>query len=436
MHVTGPLRLRVHQGLAGSGGDRDVGAAGEVQHAQRVLGRLRQLDVAVHRGDQAQVDLGAGQGQQDGQRVVDAGVGVDHQGDGCGHRGILAAGRRHAAQAGRRPGMTVPPFLQFPRSECTSCRHVPGPKNGSPTRPEMVHNGSVTRPSANVANGRERGPRCLPFSLSATPSPVADTTSGRRHEQRSSGPPQRAWPPTRPPWRPSAAWLASSTTWSARGRTGAPAHHAPSPASYRPAGARTGGVRTVPLRSVQPAPMARRIPGAAPATPAVPLPAPAVSPHRDPLGRTLGRRSRRASTWPGARTPCPPGCRAAARRTDGTPPVGSAAAPGAPDRPVGRRPGRRVPRLGRPRAAPDAKRAADRPVVLREMPSTPMIQPVASSPAAALSLPDPASTGSRGMPPVPRGAVAVPGVRPRGCLNAPGPPAGRRKHGRPVWQPA
>ncbi|MCW2704258.1 MAG: uncharacterized protein JWQ37_2253, partial [Blastococcus sp.] len=36
------------------------------------------------------------------------------------------------------------------------------------------------------------------------------------------------------------------------------------PATYRPAGSRAGAVRTVPLRSVQPAPMARPVPGAVP----------------------------------------------------------------------------------------------------------------------------------------------------------------------------
>ena len=89
MHVPGPLRLRVHQRLAGAGGHRDVGAAGQVQHPQRVLRRLRQVDVAVHGRDQPEVDLGAGQRQQDRQRVVDAGIGVDHQGEGA--RAILAA---------------------------------------------------------------------------------------------------------------------------------------------------------------------------------------------------------------------------------------------------------------------------------------------------------------------------------------------------------
>jgi hypothetical protein len=61
---------------------------------------------------------------------------------------------------------------------------------------------------------------------------------------------------------------------------------------------------------------------------------------------------------------------------------------------------------------------ADRPVVLRELPSTPTIQPVASSPATALLPHDPASSaGPRGARPVPSGAVPVPGVRPGGRLE-------------------
>ena len=61
---------------------------------------------------------------------------------------------------------------------------------------------------------------------------------------------------------------------------------------------------------------------------------------------------------------------------------------------------------------------ADRPVVLRELPSTPTIQPAASSPAAALRPSGPASSaGPRGARPVPSGAVPVPGVRPGGRLE-------------------
>ena len=169
----------------GAGGDGHVRAAGQVQHPQRVLRRLRQLDVAVHGGDQAQVDLRAGEGQQDGQRVVDAGVGVDHQGDGMwAPAGILAAAPGPARRRARHaavppgPGMTDPGPAPFPRSECTSCRQVPGLEewvtepfgNGFTT----VRSRALQRMSRTAENGR---PRCLPFSLSAAPSPAADTTS-------------------------------------------------------------------------------------------------------------------------------------------------------------------------------------------------------------------------------------------------------------------
>jgi hypothetical protein len=58
---------------------------------------------------------------------------------------------------------------------------------------------------------------------------------------------------------------------------------------------------------------------------------------------------------------------------------------------------------------------ADRPVVLRELPSTPTIKPATPSPVAALLPRGPASSaGPRGARPAPSGAVPVPGVRPSG----------------------
>jgi hypothetical protein len=191
-------------------------------------------------------------------------------------------------------------------------------------------------------------------------------------------------------------------------------------ATYRPAGARAGGGRTVPLRSVQPAPSARPVAGASATPAAAPLPVPAP-------GR-MGSLVRRAALW-------------------GAGPRGEHLA----WRPHASRSGRTVePAAGRParlhrlvrrvalwgagadgeylawggssRAA--RKPAGDRPVVLRELPSTPTIQapliqhppiqPVATSPAAVLPPRGPASSGPRWTPPVPRGAVAVPGIRPSG----------------------
>jgi hypothetical protein len=205
---------------------------------------------------------------------------------------------------------------------------------------------------------------------------------------------------------------------------GAPHLRSPSrrPAHHRPAGARTGGVRTVPLRSVQPAPMARPVRGVVPAprpVPSVPAPAP---------GR-LSAVIRRAAMWGAGPQGEYLAWRPSAR------PAAHVAAPARAGSQVLWRPTRRRRMLawialwgagpdgqylawGAP-AAPAPKLLADRPVVLREMPSTPtipppMIAPAASSSAAAHDPHGPASTGPRWMPPVPRGAVAVPGVRPRG----------------------
>jgi hypothetical protein len=197
------------------------------------------------------------------------------------------------------------------------------------------------------------------------------------------------------------------------------------PASHRPAGARTGGVRTVPLRSVQPAPMARPVRGVVPAprpVPSVPAPAP---------GR-LSAVIRRAALWgagpQGEYLAWRPSARPAASAAPVTGPTRAGSQ--VPWRPTrtrrvlawialwGSGPDGQYLAWGAPQA-PAPKPLADRPVVLREMPSTPtislpMIAPAASSPAAALNPHGPASTGPRWMPPVPRGAVAVPGVRPRG----------------------
>src|SRR5690242_4926782 len=61
------------------------------------------------------------------------------------------------------------------------------------------------------------------------------------------------------------------------------------PSAHRPAAARAGGVRTVPLRSVQPAPSARPVPGGAPVLQATPAPV-------APVGR-FAALARRAALW-------------------------------------------------------------------------------------------------------------------------------------------
>jgi hypothetical protein len=201
--------------------------------------------------------------------------------------------------------------------------------------------------------------------------------------------------------------------------------------AHRPtSGARPGAVRTVPLRSVQPAPMARPV--------AVPRVVVLPEPERVPR---LSDVFRRAAMWGAGPRGEHLAWRVAPHAPTGRPTSArAAAAPEAPLAPRG--PGRirslvrRLALWGSGRdgsrlawggpASPGPRRDLDPPVVLRELPSTPTIQPVAPSPAAALLPRDPASSaGSRGMPPVPRGAVAVPGVRPGG------PPERFRATGRP-----
>lgn len=197
------------------------------------------------------------------------------------------------------------------------------------------------------------------------------------------------------------------------------------PAGARSAAGRRGAVRTVPLRSVQPAPLARPVPGAARRPEAAPLPVPAPGRWETlvrraalwgagPQGEYLAWRPARPPARRLSVRPTPePAVRTPARKHGllrrialwGAGTDGQHLAWGGPVRPA-------------------EKPVADRPVVLREMPSTPLIQtppipppqtqPAATSPAAVLSPHGPASTGSRWMPPVPRGAVAVPGVRPSG----------------------
>jgi hypothetical protein len=203
---------------------------------------------------------------------------------------------------------------------------------------------------------------------------------------------------------------------------GVPPARRPQPrrvAAHRPAGSRTGAVRSVPLRSVQPAPMAR-----------VPRAFVVPEPERAPVGGFSGL-LRRAALWGSGPRGEHLAWRVAPRAT----------APAAARRPTrlrsvvrrlalwGSGPGGTYLAWGGP-SVPDRRTDVDPPVVLRELPSTPTIQPVAPSPAAALPPRTPASSaGARGMPPVPRGAVAVPGVRPSG------PPERSQATGRPSQSP-
>jgi hypothetical protein len=188
-------------------------------------------------------------------------------------------------------------------------------------------------------------------------------------------------------------------------------------AAYRPAGSRSG-VRTVPLRSIRPAPMARPapVPAAPTVTVVVDTPDPALRQGivrrvamwgAGPQGEYLA--------WRGSSPKAPAPARAP-RRSRLTSLVRRVALWGAG--PQGKYLAWSASGSLRPAPVPSWEFDGpldDGPIVLRELPSTPTIQPAAPSPAAALLPRDPASSaGPRGMPPVPRGAVAVPGVGPSG----------------------
>ncbi|MDQ1662919.1 MAG: hypothetical protein QOJ68_2899 [Blastococcus sp.] len=208
------------------------------------------------------------------------------------------------------------------------------------------------------------------------------------------------------------------------GRRRLPDHRSPAPgatgsrsAGFRPNGFRATATRSTPLRSVQPAPMARRPaattvvePGSywdmsRPPAPAAPIDA-AGKPARN--GTRVAALIRRAAMW-GAGTD---GENLSWRTSMATP---APVRPALEAAPAPREPAPRGPRLrglvrrmalwgagdngvnlawcAHPVPAP--ARRLDPPVVLREMPSTPLIQPAATSPAAALVPAVPAPAGRR-----------------------------------------
>jgi hypothetical protein len=170
-------------------------------------------------------------------------------------------------------------------------------------------------------------------------------------------------------------------------------------AAARAAAYRSGTARTVPLRSVRPAPPAR--PAPAPFRPA-PVPGPVASAAPVATPGLLGRLTRRVALWGAGPDGAYLAWGAPARAlTAPVPPPRAPAAPG---------PGffagllRKVALWGAgehgeylawsasppPRAAARISlRPVDGPVVLRELPSTPTVQPAVPSPAAAL-VPGPA----------------------------------------------
>jgi hypothetical protein len=221
------------------------------------------------------------------------------------------------------------------------------------------------------------------------------------------------------------------------GRRRLPAHRtaAPGAAGARSTGFRTHGfrataARSTPLRSVQPAPMARRPAAATAVEPGSywdmsrpPAPAAPIDVERTP-SRAGSRRAaliRRAAMWGAG----PDGENLTWRTAMATPapvrePREAAPREAGPHEAGPREAGPRQARLRglvrrmalwgagdngvnlawRAHPMPAPVRRLDPPVVLREMPSTPLIQPAATSPAAALLPAGPAPAGRRPIGPV------------------------------------
>lgn len=192
----------------------------------------------------------------------------------------------------------------------------------------------------------------------------------------------------------------------------------PRPATHRTA-------RPAPLRSVQPAPAAR-----VPRPVALPVHSPRVvvvpDRVREPLGGLRGI-GRRVALWGAGdqgqhlawRTPPPPAPVPGRRRAAVRAFTRRMALWGAGEQ------GRNL-TWGRPAAR--ALRDLDPPVVLRELPSTPSIQPVAPSPAAALLPAGPASS------PGSRTGTAAPDATARPTHPGPTDPAARHRP-RAGWSP-
>ncbi|PRY47700.1 hypothetical protein LY71_11255 [Geodermatophilus tzadiensis] len=186
-----------------------------------------------------------------------------------------------------------------------------------------------------------------------------------------------------------------------------------------------------PLPSARPVPVPRPRPAAAavPTAPAVPTPAPAPVPAGSRLRARLRAAIRRLALWGAG-----PGAAHAAW------PTAPVVLPPPRPNPLrrlslwGAGPGGAHLAWGRP--AP-ARPAASGPVVLTELPSTPTVQPAASSPAAAL----PPAGAARPVPPprpggsgprlAPAGWPARPAV-PRGATGPPGRSGSARARGDPV----
>ena len=105
VHVVRDLE-RPHQRCRRARGHRHVGPIEQREHPQRVARRLAQADVAAHGRDAEDVELGAREGQGDGERVVVARVAVEQHRDPRGYGRLPKAST--SSVANRAPSITMP----------------------------------------------------------------------------------------------------------------------------------------------------------------------------------------------------------------------------------------------------------------------------------------------------------------------------------------
>ncbi len=139
----------LEQGPLGAAGDRHVGATGGLEDEQRVAHDVVDGRVATDAGDGPQVEGRVEGGEEQGARVVDSGVDVEHDGGGFGrHSGNVPvrAGAPAAAHCGHCSGPRL-----------TTARHPRRrpPRIGSNDAPEPP----PTRPPPHPPGGRPRGRR-------------------------------------------------------------------------------------------------------------------------------------------------------------------------------------------------------------------------------------------------------------------------------------
>ena len=138
VHVRGDRAL-AHERPVGAAVDRDVAAAGELEHAQGVRGRLLDRLVAADGRDADELELGRGEREQERDRVVVAGIAVEddrgraHAGqyrvqlgpvgrEGCAPSFVAASAPGGAGPAER---LVVRPLLEDPEHESRPRRRRP-----------------------------------------------------------------------------------------------------------------------------------------------------------------------------------------------------------------------------------------------------------------------------------------------------------------------